>query len=771
MDTKLKNNKIQKVIGVLVSLLLLSAVAAGAVVSYQLISENADYLIEKTKVQDETTYREREESYKNDFINFLYQSNYGLYLDIMTKGNNTGVSPGDIFLSESPGSTGQDNSISTENGEITYAEEENDIQKTEFIEAFNNLLNSWRNNFYDSAAGGFGLEYYIINHKTGGTLTNSLNPLDSLRNNPAEAQTIKDNYPFYAVFNYDEAGTVEIPVLYGLEESKKDDYKTLELTKDIIKNSMYNSDWFKYYNQIKGPSDITVIYAIKSEPFYRVTGISSDYDILYSWRQAWAFEYGGFLYAYVISLIAAVLLALILPVKKSWEIGKGLAGKVPLEIILLGISFTAASYRELLNMAMETASGSLLDYSDYELIPVWLKHILGYGLNYLAWMAVLLIWFIAVLSLRSVFSLGLKRYIKERTLTGIIMIWLIRNCKKIFASLSDIDLTEPSNKAILKILAVNFIILALLCSIWIAGVAVLIPYTILLFFILRKYFDDIKKKYGILLNATSNMAKGNLEVSVDEDLGIFNPLKVELAGVQLGFKKAVEEEMKSQKMKTELITNVSHDLKTPLTAIITYVNLLKEGSITEEERNSYIDTLDKKSLRLKRLIEDLFEISKASSNNIDLNLVEVDLVALIKQVQLELSDNIERSQVEFRYHLPEGKVILNLDCEKTYRIFENLILNITKYAMPHSRAYIDILTTETDVTVILKNTSATELDFNPAEISERFVRGDKSRNTEGSGLGLAIVKNFVELQGGKFQILLDGDLFKAVIEWKVPKAD
>ena len=216
-------------------------------------------------------------------------------------------------------------------------------------------------------------------------------------------------------------------------------------------------------------------------------------------------------------------------------------------------------------------------------------------------------------------------------------------------------------------------------------------------------------------------------------------------------------------MKTELITNVSHDLKTPLTAIITYVNLLKEENITEEERKSYVDTLDRKSTRLKQLIEDLFEVSKANSHNVTLHPVEVDLGSLIKQVSLELEDKIMESMIEFRYQIPDEKIILQLDSEKTFRIIENLMVNITKYAMPHSRAYIELRKEAGCAIIIMKNISATELDFDNEQITERFVRGDKSRSSDGSGLGLAIVKSFTELQGGSFEIITDGDLFKAVI--------
>ena len=242
-------------------------------------------------------------------------------------------------------------------------------------------------------------------------------------------------------------------------------------------------------------------------------------------------------------------------------------------------------------------------------------------------------------------------------------------------------------------------------------------------------------------------------------------MRDELNNIQKGFKAAVEEEVKSQRMKTELISNVSHDLKTPLTSIIAYVDLLK-GEEDEEKRKAYLETLERKSQRLKHLIEDLFEVSKATTGNINLNIMDVDISYLMKQVVLELDDKINEAGLDMRLSLPEEKVILPLDGQRTYRVFENLIINVVKYALPNSRVYIDIKERRENVNVTIKNISADEITFNINEISDRFVRGDKSRNTEGSGLGLAIVKSFVELQGGKFHIEVDGDLFKAIINFK-----
>ena len=376
--------------------------------------------------------------------------------------------------------------------------------------------------------------------------------------------------------------------------------------------------------------------------------------------------------------------------------------------------------------------------------------------------------------MRHIYTMGIRRYLKEETLTGsswkyIRQIWQLLMTKgknglqKCYHSLTDIDFREKSNKTILKIVGVNFLILAITCSLWFFGIMALVVYSVVLFLILRKYYNDLQEKYAVLLKATGEIAKGNLDVKITEDLGVFQPFKPEIEKIQNGFKKAVDEEVKSQRMKTELITNVSHDLKTPLTAIITYVDLLKNEK-DEEKKKEYIDVLERKSLRLKVLIEDLFEISKASSKNVTLNIIDVDVVNLFKQVKFELEDKIKAANLEFRCTYPEEKVILPLDSQKTYRIFENLLVNIVKYAMPYTRVYVEITKEKEKVRIRMKNVSATELNFNPEELTERFVRGDTARNTEGSGLGLAIAKSFTELQKGKLKIETEADLFKVEVQ-------
>lgn len=358
------------------------------------------------------------------------------------------------------------------------------------------------------------------------------------------------------------------------------------------------------------------------------------------------------------------------------------------------------------------------------------------------------------------------RMLRENMLCISVCRWCRNLWLKIWHWATDVEVDEKLSRNIWKIVGLNGVIVAALCCIWIGGIAGAVIYSVLLYVLLKRKCAEIEGEYQKLLSMTRTIAAGDLSTETDEDMGIFNTVRDELAAIRNGFRKAVNNEVRSRNMKTELITNVSHDLKTPLTAIITYVDLLKKEGITEEERKGYVDTLDKKSQRLKALIEDLFEISKATSDNITMNFEDVDLVSLMKQVRLENEDRIAQSTLDFRWNLPEEKCILSLDPQRTFRVMENLVQNILKYSMPHSRVYIDVRDSGLEVLVSFKNMSAAEMNFSPEEITERFVRGDLSRNTEGSGLGLAIAQSFTELQNGTFKVETDGDLFKVTICWK-----
>lgn len=392
---------------------------------------------------------------------------------------------------------------------------------------------------------------------------------------------------------------------------------------------------------------------------------------------------------------------------------------------------------------------------------------LAVAANFLFWVVIYGMFYWGITNFRSFFSLGPWRYFKERTWLG----RFLRFCKRWVCTgldlFSQTDWESRSSKIIGKAVIANFVILACISLLWFWGIGALVLYSIILFFLLKKYWGKVQEKYHKLLHCIQEMAEGNLNVKEEEDLGIFEPFKNQLFKVQDGFKKAVEKEVKSERTKTELITNVSHDLKTPLTAIITYVNLLKQENITDEERNSYIQILDQKSMRLKELIEDLFEVSKAANGTVVLHPEEVDVVSLLKQVRFELSDKIEASGIQFHFNLPNERLAASLDGQKTCRIFENLLVNITKYGMKGTRAYIKAEKDGEYVQVTLRNISAEELKISPEELTERFVRGDASRNTEGSGLGLAIARSFTEVQGGTMKIEVEGDLFRVILRWKL----
>ena len=292
------------------------------------------------------------------------------------------------------------------------------------------------------------------------------------------------------------------------------------------------------------------------------------------------------------------------------------------------------------------------------------------------------------------------------------------------------------------------------------GYVMIITLIISVYWVSRKFVSMVWKIYDY---ANQILEHDNEQVIQKE--GLFKPIIGALERAEKSFNEAVQREVASERMKTELISNVSHDLKTPLTAIISYIDLLKREDLSPEEQRKYIEILDQKSQRLKILIEDLFEASKAASGNIQFTLEEIDLVALLKQTLGEMSEKVGKSHLQFKVTVPEKKLMSYLDGRRTYRIFENLINNIIKYAAPYSRVYIECKEEGESVIVIFRNISEKEMNFTAEEIVERFKRGDASRHTEGSGLGLAIAKNLTELQGGVFEVYIDGDLFKVSVKF------
>ena len=270
--------------------------------------------------------------------------------------------------------------------------------------------------------------------------------------------------------------------------------------------------------------------------------------------------------------------------------------------------------------------------------------------------------------------------------------------------------------------------------------------------------------FAILLESAKRMSRGDLDTKVDDRMliGGFRDFAGELndlAGVAV---LAAQKQLKSERMKTELITNVSHDIKTPLTSIINYVDLLQKPH-TEEEQTQYLEVLDRQSQRLKKLIDDLMEMSKASTGNMAVEICRMDAGETVNQVLGEFADKLERAQLQPVFRQPEEQVYMMADGRLVWRVMSNLLGNAVKYALPGTRIYLDLLEMDGKVIISMKNISREELNVHADELMERFVRGDASRNTEGSGLGLNIAQSLMELQKGQLQILVDGDLFKVTL--------
>ncbi|MFT3985715.1 MAG: HAMP domain-containing sensor histidine kinase [Lachnospiraceae bacterium] len=265
---------------------------------------------------------------------------------------------------------------------------------------------------------------------------------------------------------------------------------------------------------------------------------------------------------------------------------------------------------------------------------------------------------------------------------------------------------------------------------------------------------------------------GNLEYKIPvEHLNSGNRDMAEAVNhIGEGLHNAVEESLKSERLKTDLITNVSHDIKTPLTSIINYVDLLKRENIENEKVKGYIEILDNKSQRLKHLTEDLVEVSRVSSGNINLSMARLNFVELVHQTIGEFNEKFQAKNLELITNLPKESVVIIADGRRLWRIIENLYNNIAKYAMENTRVYADLTSADGKAQFSIKNISAQALNFSGEELTERFIRGDVSRSTEGSGLGLSIAKSLTESQGGEFKIYLDGDLFKVTIRFEIAEA-
>lgn len=385
-----------------------------------------------------------------------------------------------------------------------------------------------------------------------------------------------------------------------------------------------------------------------------------------------------------------------------------------------------------------------------------------YGVNILAWSITLFFIGLSVYWLKCQFTTSIKDWFFHKTWIGKFILYFSNKVERIISTdLSDEILKKYIIFSICLILILAFISLL---NIPFFSFFVVVTALIGISIVGYKKIKNVQSQYQDILHMTEDLSSGNFENIKPADSGLFQSLNNNIYQIKDGFEQAVKEQVQSQNLKTELISNVSHDLKTPLTGIKNYVELLNDPNISEEDKKSYLERLNQYTDRLSILITDLFEVSKANSGNIDLEYSDINIIEFIEQVCTENEELLQAKNLQLVTNLPEKEIHVCLDGNKTYRIFENLFTNISKYALENTRVFLDVKDIGNSVVIIMKNTSKAPLDFD-SDITERFVRGDKSRHESGSGLGLAIVKSFTEVQNGTFMIETDGDLFKSILSF------
>lgn len=565
--------------------------------------------------------------------------------------------------------------------------------------------------------------YLLVNEETKIAYTNiqqtsKTNTIEKLK------QEIISNNKYWSISNNQIQTNIE-----RLSEENIVRNEDLQKISEFSMNKQYYTAFDETVQNLDSTSDITLNRALYNQT-----------------KSLYKYSYSTLIISIIIGSIELIYLIYSLGyVKNKEEIYLSWIDKIPLEILFFGYF--------------------LLFFVEVALSVACLS-VISVDVN-LCVMLIMLVGYFSVLS--ALYGAGtLLKRIKAHTffknsITYRILKWLVQKYKNVKNMIS-------SNKNLGGKIALYFIGIVTI-SILIGlifrefGILLDIVFWIWCYYKIMKEVDKFKQIH----DAIEKIYKGDTNIKLDESLytGVLKELAIYINDIAGGFSNAIKESLKSERLKTELITNVSHDIKTPLTSIINYVDLLKQENIQNEKAKEYIEVLDNKSQRLKKLIEDLVEASKASSGNIKINKEVLNVKELLNQVIGEFEDKFNSRGLNIISKLPEETVYIKADSRYLYRVLENTYSNVAKYAEENTRVYIDcILEEENTVAIYVKNISKDELNISADELMQRFVRGDKSRNTEGSGLGLSIAKSLTELQDGTFNIYLDGDLFKVAIKFK-----
>lgn len=714
--------------------ILLSVICMG--ISYPFIHNDAQ--------NENIIYNDRLK--ESEILDKIFQSTMPYYYQLKQK-ENPELQPYDLFINQ------EEAQLSTQ-----YAQEITDL--------ISNGTNSLSEDYSD-------VSYFIQDKETQETL---------IRGNDAALRTLldkktSDQYAWYIIYSFDDKGILTIQAFHDSSYSKaslSSNYQNALLTfvgsrsrTRLYLESNTNTETYtiQFDDMIEYDllpvKNATFVFAMDQET---LNNLSRSDTFTESYWDKMTYSNSMLRYFMVIFLVASIVLLLLkfpIPEGRLSRVFKRIPLEIHAFIIIMGLAFLSDTGWLIKNTLENTHY--FLDGEVTSLVGYLCLYLLE---NFLFWFLIFGYGYCLLISIKDDFQ---THCLKEHFL----IVRIGRKCKQklygFWREAQDFDLSDEDDKRLAKLIGINSLIVFGMVTLWGFGYFFLIIYTIGLFILAKKYLKKIRRDYNVLLETTKHISQGDFDSDLQVDLGIFHAFKNDMQDIQIGFKEAVDKEVHSQRMKTELITNVSHDLKTPLTSIITYIDLLKKEDISEKERQKYLDTLDRNSIRLKHLIEDLFEVSKANSGNVKLEPVQMDICSLMKQVQVELNDRLSSKNLTIRNTFSDEKILCYLDPQKTYRIFENLVSNISKYALENTRVYIEITDYDAYVDVTLRNISADELRFNPEDITERFTRGDSSRNTEGSGLGLAIAKSFTEIQSGTLKVHTDGDLFKVSLRFTKQK--
>ena len=466
------------------------------------------------------------------------------------------------------------------------------------------------------------------------------------------------------------------------------------------------------------------------------------------------------IFALIIVALIILVFVLIFPIEIETK-AQPFCSAVRMKLEIAVIFYTSALTLLLagsIYLSGKTMNGTILRW--LEQYKIFQPQLICYLLNFIVYIITFTTIACAYVYIKNMIKKKPLHFLKTNSLTGM----LISYIKLFLDKTASFDLANDLNKKLLIFVGINTLASIILCLFGPFGILLAIGYGILCFFYLKKQLNKVQEDYLSTLEHAMSLAKGDFEITQNQDAGIFNSLEYELSSIQVGFETSLKEKIKSQNLKTELITNVSHDLKTPLTGIKNYLELLNDPGLDSKTRNEYLTTLTNYTDRLNNLIQDLFEISKANSGNIDLEPQKINLIEFMEQVHAENMSLLEEKNLILVFEHDGEDIYCTFDPDKTVRIFDNLISNISKYTLENTRVFVTCKKEKNYATITYKNISKTFLDFDPEQITERFVRGDASRHESGSGLGLAIIKSFAEIQDGQFQIEIDGDVFKAILK-------